>query len=307
MSKIITVFGATGNQGGSVVRSILADPSLSKEFKIRGITRDPTKPAAKKLAEQGVELVNADMNDPASVSSAIADSHTVFLVTNYWETANPDTERTQGLNVLRATQEARISHLIFSSLLHVSKTTNNRLTHVPHFDSKADIEAAIRASGVPCSFVLAGYFMSNYFGLLQKGDDGTYTLAYPIKPESKFPLFDAASDTGKFVVGAIKARATDSIPNGARIYAATDYYTVPDILGTWEEVTGHKARFVKVSAEQYKSALPEFMADEMLENHLFIEDPGYFAGADLGESLALLEEKPTTWREFVERNREKWA
>jgi uncharacterized protein YbjT (DUF2867 family) len=57
MSKIITVFGATGNQGGSVVRHLLADPTLSKEFKIRGITRDVTKPASKALSDQGVELV----------------------------------------------------------------------------------------------------------------------------------------------------------------------------------------------------------------------------------------------------------
>ena len=57
MSKIITVFGATGNHGGSVVRSILADPGVSKEGKIRGITRDASKPAAQKLAEEGVEVI----------------------------------------------------------------------------------------------------------------------------------------------------------------------------------------------------------------------------------------------------------
>lgn len=58
MSKLITVFGATGNQGGSVVKHILADAELSKSFKIRGITRDTSKPAAKALADQGVELVS---------------------------------------------------------------------------------------------------------------------------------------------------------------------------------------------------------------------------------------------------------
>ena len=58
MSKIITVFGATGNQGGSVIKHVLADPTLSKEFKIRAITRDSSKPAAKALADKGVELKN---------------------------------------------------------------------------------------------------------------------------------------------------------------------------------------------------------------------------------------------------------
>jgi len=58
MSKILTVFGATGNQGGSVIRAILADPVLSKEFKIRGITRDTSKPAAQALVSKGVEVVS---------------------------------------------------------------------------------------------------------------------------------------------------------------------------------------------------------------------------------------------------------
>lgn len=57
MSKLITVFGATGNQGGSVIDTILADSELSKEFKIRGITRDITKKSAQDLAKKGVEVV----------------------------------------------------------------------------------------------------------------------------------------------------------------------------------------------------------------------------------------------------------
>lgn len=57
MSKLITVFGATGNQGGSVIDAILADPQLSKDFKIRGVTRDTTKKSARDLADRGVEVV----------------------------------------------------------------------------------------------------------------------------------------------------------------------------------------------------------------------------------------------------------
>lgn len=58
MSKLITVFGATGKQGGSVVNAILADAELSKEFKVRAVTRDPSKPAAQELAKRGVEVVS---------------------------------------------------------------------------------------------------------------------------------------------------------------------------------------------------------------------------------------------------------
>lgn len=105
--------------------------------------------------------------------------------------------------------------------------------------------------------------------------------------------------TGKFVKAAIKNAAT---LNGKRILAATDYYTPERILAEFEEVTGKKASYVQVTPEQYKSFLPAAMAEEMLENHLFIESPGYFNGASLKESLDLLDERPTTWKEYVKKS-----
>jgi uncharacterized protein YbjT (DUF2867 family) len=84
MSKVFTVFGATGNQGGSVVRNILEHPELSKTYKIRAITRDVSKPSAIALKEQGAEVVAADLNDRDSVFKAIEGSSVVFGVTNCW-------------------------------------------------------------------------------------------------------------------------------------------------------------------------------------------------------------------------------
>lgn len=82
MSKALTVFGATGNQGGSVIASVLGNPKLSSEYKLRAITRDPSKPSAKALADKGVETVKADLNDKESVKRAIEGSSAVFGVTN---------------------------------------------------------------------------------------------------------------------------------------------------------------------------------------------------------------------------------
>jgi hypothetical protein len=106
--------------------------------------------------------------------------------------------------------------------------------------------------------------------------------------------------TGKFVKAAIKHSAS---LNGKHVYAATDYYTTERILAEVEEVSGKKTAYVQLTPEQYKSAMPAAMADEMLENHLFIEKPGYFNGASLKESLDLLDEKPATWKEFITKNR----
>ncbi|KAJ8098923.1 hypothetical protein POJ06DRAFT_258353 [Lipomyces tetrasporus] len=304
MSKLITVFGATGNQGGSVIRAILADPVLSKEFRIRGITRDTTKPAAKELAGKGVELMGADMSSVASVAPAVQDAHTVFLVTNYWETKSRDTEYSQGKNVADAAKAAGVSHLIFSSLIHVTEASKGALPNVPHFDGKADIEKYISASGVPATFVLPGYFMSNLISTLRKKEDGSYQMLLPISDAARFPLFDVVSDTGKFVVAAIKNR---SAVLGKQIYEAADYYSPSRIVKEFTEATGKPASWTQIPTDQYKQFLPPAVAQEFLENHLLLEGPGYYAGADLKESHDLLGQKPTTWKEFVTKNAEKFS
>ncbi|OJJ89300.1 NmrA/HSCARG family protein [Aspergillus glaucus CBS 516.65] len=303
MSKLITVFGATGNQGGSVIDSILADPRLSKEFKIRGITRDTTKKSAQDLAKRGVDVVSADLGSVDSLTAALKGSHTVFLVTNYWETMNADIEYSQGRNVTDVSKAVGVSHLIFSSLHHVKEESKGRLTHVPHFDSKANVEKYIRASGVGCSFVLPGYYMGNFTQMLTRAEDGSYQLFYPVGKQAKFPLFDAAQDTGLFVKAVLKH--TDQLKN-KQILAAAKYYTPEEIVETFSQVSGKKAVFIKVSSEEYKASLPAAVADEYNENQLFVEEPGYYLGQPLEPSLNLLDSKPTTWAEFVKKNLSAW-
>jgi len=239
------------------------------------------------------------MNDKASVAKAIKGSHTVFLVTNYWESANPDIERSQGINVADAAKEEGIQHIVFSSLINVTEATGGKLTHVPHFDSKNDIENYIRSTGVPSTFMLPGYFMSNFASMFNKGEDGVYNFAMPISDNAQFPLFDVAQDTGNFVKSILKNADT---LNGKQVLAATAYYNPKQIIADFEEVTGNKMRYIQISGDQFKSYLPEFMAEEMLQNHILLDTTGYYAGASLDESLDLLEEKPVTWKEFIKKS-----
>lgn len=239
------------------------------------------------------------MNDKASVAKAIKGSHTVFLVTNYWESASPDVERSQGINVADAAKEEGVQYLIFSSLINVTEATGGKLNHVPHFDSKNDIEKHIRSTGVPCTFVLPGYFMSNFSSQFNKGEDGVYNWALPVSENAQFPLFDVSEDTGKFVKAVLKN--ADKM-NGKQVLAATAYYTPKQIVADFEEASGQKARYIQISGDQFKSYLPEFMAEEMLQNHILLDTTGYYAGASLDESLNLLEEKPITWKEFVKKS-----
>ncbi|KAL2675392.1 hypothetical protein Neosp_011576 [[Neocosmospora] mangrovei] len=306
MSKLLTVFGATGAQGGSVIRAVLADKVLSKEYKIRGITRDISKPAAQALAEKGVEVVTADMSSKETLTAALKDSHTVFLVTTPdFMSGDGSQELPHGKNVADVASDLGVKHLIYSSLLHVTETTGGRLKHVVHFDDKAEVERYIRSKDIPSTFVLPGYFMSNFTALqmIKKGDDGVYSLAYPVGNKAKFPLIDTPSDLGKYVVAAVRKEPEVL---GKQILAAAGYYTPTQIVSEFEQVVGKPARFVPVDAATYKSFLPEPMADEMLENHLFIEEPGYYNGRDLKESLDLLTSvglEPTTWKEFLEAHK----
>ncbi|RSL41627.1 hypothetical protein CEP53_012646 [Fusarium sp. AF-6] len=305
MSKLLTVFGATGAQGGSVIQAVLADEVLSKEFKIRGITRDVSKPAAQALARKGVEVVAADMSSKETLVDALKDSHTVFLVTTPDFLSGRSQELPHGKNVTDVASDLGVKHLIYSSLLHVTEITEGRLEHVVHFDDKAEVERYIRSKDIPSTFVLPGYFMSNFTALqmIKKGDDGVYSLAYPVRDKARFPLIDAVSDLGKYVVATIRKQPEVL---GKQILAAAGYYTPTRIVSEFEEVIGKPARFVPIDAATYKSYLPDPLADEMLENHLFIEESGYYNGQDLKESLDLLSNvglQPTTWKEFLEAHK----
>jgi uncharacterized protein YbjT (DUF2867 family) len=138
MSRLLTVFGATGVQGGSVIRAVLADPLLSKSFKIRGDTRDASKPSAKGLVQQGVEVVAADMSSLASLSVALEGSYTLFLVTlpDMVTGAAPGTETEHGKNVADAAKKAGVQYVVFSSLINVTEASNGKLPHVAHFDRR---------------------------------------------------------------------------------------------------------------------------------------------------------------------------
>ncbi|PON28865.1 hypothetical protein TGAM01_v201973 [Trichoderma gamsii] len=305
MAKLLTVFGATGKQGGSIIEAVLSDTTLREEFTIRGVTRDASKPAAQALAAKGIEVVTTDMDSKESVLQAVTGSHTVFLMTMPDFTGRDNKELDHGKNVADACLQSGVQHLIFSSLLHVRDTTNGRLTNVPHFDRKAEVERYVRSKGIPSTFVLPGYFMSNYTALqmIRKGDNGEYTLAYPVGDKAMFPLIDIEADMGKYVVATIKERENVL---GKQILAAADYYTPTRILAEFEEVTGRKANFVKLDADTFTSFFPSPFGVEMLENHLFIEEPGYFAGKSLDESLDLLRKvglKPATWKQFLAKNK----
>lgn len=117
MSCLITVFGATGAQGGSVVRVLLEQ----RKFKVRGVTRSVEGKKAKDLASKGVEMVQASLDDPESCKKALSGSYGVFLVTNFWDSMDGERETTQGKAVVDLCVQEGVKHLVYSGLESATK------------------------------------------------------------------------------------------------------------------------------------------------------------------------------------------
>ncbi|KAM0254472.1 hypothetical protein ACHAQJ_006754 [Trichoderma viride] len=304
--KVIAVIGSTGKQGGSVVNLFLSDPNLKRDWTVRAITRDITKGSAKKLESQGAELVAADINDGKSLINAFSGATAIFAVTNYWETMSKEREEQQGRAMVDAAKDAQVQHFIYSSLIDVTKATSGKLANVYHFDSKAMVEQYARDVGIPATFLQPGFFMSNIPGqlLAQEAPDKPWILSIPTPETAAFPLFDAEADTGKYVKAIVMKR--DELL-GKRVLGATSYKTPAEILADFKIAfpnAGRDAKFFSVPHEMFKAGLkgqgmPNFAAEELLENFRLMDEGGYYAGEKLDWSLSILEDKPTTWLEHI--------
>jgi len=162
--KIIAVVGATGAQGGGLVRAILADPQGG--FTARAITRDPNSEAAKALAAAGAEVVAGDVDDPASLERAFAGAYGAYCVTFFWAHFSPEKEQAQARNMAAAAKAAGLQHVIWSTLedtRHWIPKGDNRMPtlmgkyKVPHFDSKGESDHFFTDAGVPTTFLLASF------------------------------------------------------------------------------------------------------------------------------------------------------
>ncbi|KAI5899231.1 NmrA-domain-containing protein [Schizophyllum commune H4-8] len=309
IKQIITVFGATGKQGGSVVDSILGDATASAKFVVRAVTRDVNKPSAKALAAKGAEVVSANLDDKDSLRSAIKGSYGVFAVTNFWEYLNGDREVAQGKNIADVckvadgcAQEESVQHTIWSSVLNVTKLSKGVLSKVAHFDSKATIEEYIRDLGIPATYFLAGFYMSNFPGqTLSISPDGKWTLALPMPDDAPIPLFAAEYDTGKFVK-AIFLKREETL--GKRVYGATAYTTPIQIVDGFKKVFGKDAVYKRQTGDEYKATLaargyPEAIQEELLQNMRLVYEFGYYGGDKLDWSVSLVDEPLTTWEEYI--------
>src|SRR5579863_6854999 len=190
--KLIAVVGATGQQGGAVVRALEA----SGQFKVRALTRNPDK-----HPQVADEVVAADLNRPETLKAAFAGAHGVFLVTNAWEAGR--TESTQALAAVNAAKDAGVRHFIWSTLPNV-ETISGGAIDVPHFTDKARVERSVREAGFAYhTFVIAPFYYQNLLGAMapQKQADGTAGWALPLDPERRVIHMGDITEIGGIVLG----------------------------------------------------------------------------------------------------------
>ena len=205
---IIAVVGATGAQGGGLVRAILADPE--KRFAVRAITRNPESEKGAALAAQGVSVVAGDADRPETLGPAFAGAHGAFIVTNFWEHMSAPRELAQAAALARATGKAGVQHVVWSTLEDTRKDfplgtklpTLGGHYNVPHFDAKGEADAVFAAEAGPTSYLLAAFYWENFIFFGQgprRGEDGKLVLALPLGGQ-KLPGI-AAADIGGAALG----------------------------------------------------------------------------------------------------------
>lgn len=281
MAKLLVVFGATGNQGGSVVKTVLSDSVLSKEYRIRAITRDSTNPKAQALKNQNVEVVEADADNPASLQPALHSAHTVFsLTTTIYDEKLEARELSQGKAVADAAVAAGAKYLIFSTLTHIGRVSGGKYTRGGHFDSKAEVEEYIRTLPIQSAFYAPGSFMQNFDTIMKPhpAGDGTYVLANVLAPDSLLPLVDI-EETGKYV-GAILARP--DVFEGRVVAGATGLCTMREIVEVMSRCSGKTVVYKELPEDVFRGFLPANVVEYMVHMLLYIRGFGYY-GADTKE------------------------
>lgn len=273
--RLLTIFGATGNQGGSIIDLVLARPELSAKYALRGITRDPSSGKSQKLASLGVEVVKGDLDDVDSLRSAVQGSYGVFGVTDFWSIMSKSREIQQGKNILAACQSAEVKHFVWSSLPNVSKLSNGKHTKVEHFDGKAEVEEAIEAGkgGIIASYYMPAMFIDQLKGMIKDyGDGPTLSLPYPDE-NIAVPLLAARRDTGKYVMGLFEA---EDKANGVAVQGVSTWSTPKKLMAELSDHVGKKVHFKSIPGEVFASFLPEAIREDLTDMFLWIGEDSYY-------------------------------
>jgi uncharacterized protein YbjT (DUF2867 family) len=256
--NVIAVVGATGAQGGGLVRAILNDPNGG--FAARVLTRDVNGAKAKEFARLGSEVVAADIDNPESLKKAFEGAYGAYCVTFFWAHFSPEKEMAEAKAMAEAAEAARLQHVIWSTLedtRHWVPLSDDRMPtlqgkyKVPHFDAKGESDHFFADAGVPTTFLLTSFYWDNFihFGMgPKKGPDGKLAITLPIG-EKKLPGI-AAEDIGKCAYGIFK-KGKEFI--GQTVAISGENLTGKQMAAVFTEVLRKEVRYNSVPPEVYRA------------------------------------------------------
>lgn len=254
--KVIAVIGATGAQGGGLVRAIAAD--RNGEFAARAVVRDPNSDKARALAALGAEVVAGDVDDRASLERAFQGAYGAYCVTFFWAHFSPDKEVQHARNMAAAAKAAGVQHVVWSTLEDTRNfvpLSDDRMPtlqgkyKVPHFDAKGEADAAF--AGVPTTYLLTAFYWDNFihFGMGPKrGADGKLAITLPLG-DAKMPSI-SAEDIGRCAYGIFK-RGKSMI--GKRVGIAGEHVSGADLAAGFSKTLGEEVRYNAIDPAAYRA------------------------------------------------------
>jgi uncharacterized protein YbjT (DUF2867 family) len=255
--KIIAVVGATGAQGGGLVRAILNDPNSG--FAARALTRDVNSPKARALAKLGAEVVAANVDDVESLKKAFKGAYGAYCVTFFWDHMSAEKEIAEGTNMAKAAKETGIQHAIWSTFEDTRKKvplSDNRMPtidgkyKVAHFDGKSEVDHVFTDFGVPTTFLLTSFYWENmiYWGMEPRtGPDGKLAITFPMG-DKKLPAI-ASEDIGKCAYGIFK-RGREFV--GKTIGISGEHLTGAQMAAALTRALGKEVRYNDVPADVFR-------------------------------------------------------
>jgi uncharacterized protein YbjT (DUF2867 family) len=270
--KLIAVIGATGHQGGAVVRALQA----GGQFEVRALTRNPDK--HRDLAD---EVVEADLNRPETLAAAFKGAYGVFLVT--MSSLEGTDERKQGAAAVQAAKEAGVKHVVWSTLPDVEAISGGEF-NVPHFTSKAKVDRIVKEAGFANhTFVIAPFFYQNLAGAMapQQQADGSLGWALPLDPSVRCIHMGDISELGAIVTGAFAH--PDQAGHGEYLPLVGDFMSFDEIVDVLNR-QGYNFSFTRVPADAFAALFPG--AAEITAMFSYFQAHTYL-GSDSSDRIAL--------------------
>ena len=227
----VLVTGATGKQGGHLVREL-----LERGHSVRALTRNPDSPAAALLADRGVTIVAGNFDDEGSLERAAQGVDTVFAMSTPYGTS-PKTEMREGINLVRAASRVRVKHFVYSSVAGA-----DRASGIPHFDSKFEVEKEIRKSGIPFTIVAPVFFMENFLAEWMAAGIAQGSIAIGVPATRRLQQI-AVEDIAKFTALVIERREHFL---SKRIDIASDELTLTTTAAAISEASGRPIKYTAV-------------------------------------------------------------